>query len=70
MPMPHKKIRLAALADLHFGKNAAGTLQPLLTQVSQSADILLLCGDLTDYGHPEEATLLVKELTAAVNSQK
>jgi Icc-related predicted phosphoesterase len=61
-----KKIRLAALADLHFGKNSAGTLQPLLAQVSQAADVLLLCGDLTDYGLPEEAHLLAKELTGGV----
>jgi predicted MPP superfamily phosphohydrolase len=27
-----------------------------------SADILLLCGDLVDYGLPEEAAILAKEL--------
>jgi Icc-related predicted phosphoesterase len=61
-----KKIRLAAIGDLHYGKSSQGLLQPLLTQVSQAADILLLLGDLTDYGHPEEASLLAKELSTAV----
>ena len=62
--MAEKKVRLAALADLHFGKTAAGTLQPLLAQISQNADILVLCGDLTDYGLPDEAHLLAKELSS------
>jgi Icc-related predicted phosphoesterase len=61
-----KKVRLAALGDLHYGKNSQGTLQPLLTQVAEAADVLLLAGDLTDYGHPEEAHLLAKELSATV----
>lgn len=60
------KVRLAAVADLHFNKNMAGTLQPLFTQMAQSADILLLGGDLTDYGLLEEAQLLARELTAVV----
>jgi len=64
--MAEKIIRIAAVGDIHFGKNAAGTLQPLFTQISQSADVLVLAGDLTDYGLPEEAQLLAKELTAAV----
>ncbi len=61
-----KKTRLAALGDLHFGKNSAGSLQPLLAQIGQAADILLLVGDLTDYGYPDEAHLLAKELNTAL----
>jgi Icc-related predicted phosphoesterase len=37
-----------------------------LSQIAQAADVLLLLGDLTDYGHVEEASLLAKELVAAV----
>ena len=37
----------------------AGSLQPLFSQISESADILVLCGDLTDYGLAEEARALV-----------
>jgi Icc-related predicted phosphoesterase len=61
-----KKIRLAALGDLHYGKTSQGSLQSLLALVSQAADILLICGDLTDYGHPEEAQLLAKELNTGL----
>jgi Icc-related predicted phosphoesterase len=59
--------RVAAIGDLHYGRNAqSGTLQPLFTQISQSADILVLCGDLTDYGLPEEARALVKEMSGTL----
>jgi Icc-related predicted phosphoesterase len=58
--------RLAAVGDLHVKKTSEGVLQPLLAPVNDSADVLLLCGDLTDYGLPEEAHVLAKELTAAV----
>lgn len=61
-----KQLRLAAVGDLHFGRNTSGQLQPLLTQMAEAADIVLLLGDLTDYGLPEEATLLAKELIALV----
>jgi len=35
--------------------------------VNTRADALLLCGDLTDYGLPEEANVLAQELRAAVS---
>ena len=38
----------------------------MLESVNERADFLLLCGDLTDYGLPEEAHILVEELAAAV----
>jgi Icc-related predicted phosphoesterase len=56
-------MRVAALADLHVTTAAAGTFQALFAQVAASADILLLCGDLTDHGLPEEAQLLARELS-------
>lgn len=59
---PKESVRLAAVADLHCGKNSQGTLQPLLARVNDGADVLLLCGDLTDYGLPEEARILAREL--------
>jgi Icc-related predicted phosphoesterase len=66
--MPPKDIvRIAALGDLHYGRTSApGSLQPLFSQINESADILALCGDLTDYGLAEEARAFVKELTPAV----
>jgi Icc-related predicted phosphoesterase len=62
---PKEVVRIAALGDLHYGRTSApGSLQPLFAQISESADVLALCGDLTDYGLVEEARAFVKELAA------
>jgi Icc-related predicted phosphoesterase len=53
---------LAAVADLHCGKQCAAELQPLLAAIAEAADVLALCGDLTDYGLPEEVQALAHEL--------
>jgi Icc-related predicted phosphoesterase len=60
----HEFVRVAAVGDLHFGKTSQGTFQQLFTQVSQAADLLVICGDFTDYGTPDEARALVRELSA------
>jgi Icc-related predicted phosphoesterase len=57
-------VRVAALADLHCTKTSQGAFQPLFASIGESADVLLLAGDLTDYGLPDEARVLAKELTA------
>ena len=59
-------VRLAAVADIHYSRTSQGTLQPLFTQITEAADVLALCGDLTDYGLAEEARALAKELTSTV----
>lgn len=66
--MPSKDtVRIAALGDLHYGRTTPpGSLQALFAQINDSADILALCGDLTDYGLIEEARGFVKELQPAV----
>jgi Icc-related predicted phosphoesterase len=56
-------LRIAAIGDLHVSKGSQGAFQPLFAQVNQSADVLLLCGDFTDYGLPDEARVLVRELS-------
>src|SRR5262249_53990248 len=43
-----------------------GAFQPLFAQIGASADVLVLCGDFTDYGLPEEARVLVRELAASI----
>ncbi|HUF36290.1 MAG TPA: metallophosphoesterase [Gemmatimonadales bacterium] len=58
-------VRVAALADIHLGKAAYGpSLQSVLAAVAERADVLALCGDLTDRGEPEEARQLARALTA------
>jgi len=58
-------IRIAAVADIHAGPETGGTLAPLLTDLKDEADILLLAGDLTRSGKPAEAEILVAELAEA-----
>jgi Icc-related predicted phosphoesterase len=60
-----KGLRIAAVADIHCTRNSQGAFQGLFAQIAASADILLLGGDLTAYGLPEEARILARELTAA-----
>ena len=65
-PTPKEIIRVAAVGDVHCGKSSQGILQPMFQQVAAAADVLLLCGDVTDYGLPEEARVLAKEITTAL----
>lgn len=55
-------IRVAAVGDVHFGSDSAGLLSPYLRQLPDKADILLLAGDLTKAGRPDEAAVLAEEL--------
>ena len=55
-------LRIAAVADIHVKKTSQGAMQPLFANVSEAADVLLLCGDLTDYGTVEEAQILARDL--------
>ena len=55
-------LRLAAAGDFHCTKEAKGTLAPLFAEMADSADVIALCGDLTDYGLAEEAHVLAAEL--------
>jgi Icc-related predicted phosphoesterase len=57
-------VRFAAVGDIHVTKDAAGTLRSFFAQATAAADVLLLCGDLTDYGTAEEAQVLADELSA------
>ncbi len=55
-------IRIAAVGDLHFGDDSAGTWAPHLEHLSERADVLLLAGDLTRVGHVDEARVLAEEM--------
>jgi Icc-related predicted phosphoesterase len=64
MPKSDALMRFAAVGDLHVTKDSAGSLRGLFQQANEAADVLLLCGDLTDYGTAEEAHVLADELGA------
>jgi Icc-related predicted phosphoesterase len=67
MPAVREVVRIAAIADLHYGRaTAQGSLGPLFSQITEMADVLVIAGDLTDYGLPEEARALAREITSAL----
>jgi Icc-related predicted phosphoesterase len=55
-------LRVAAVGDLHCTKGSLGAFQTLFSRVVESADVLTLCGDLTNRGLADEARVLAKEL--------
>lgn len=57
-----KPLRIAACGDLHYTRTSQGHLHTLFTEASKAADVLVLCGDLTDYGHEEEAHVLAEDI--------
>lgn len=58
-------VRIAALGDLHVTPGSAGLHKALFQQIGATADLLLLCGDLTDHGLADEARVLASELQVA-----
>jgi Icc-related predicted phosphoesterase len=58
-----KPIRVAAVGDLHARLDRPDHVRRLLRPVNSEADILLLAGDLTDHGDPQEAEMLMDELS-------
>lgn len=60
-----KPLRIAAVGDLHYSRQSKGAARDLFTQASEQADVLVLCGDLTDYGLPEEAHALAEDIHGA-----
>jgi len=58
-------MRVAAVGDVHCKKTSTGAFQGLFTAMAAAADVIVLCGDLTDLGLAEEARVLAKELSAA-----
>ncbi len=64
--MAKRALRIAATADLHYAKHSRGKMQEAFAEISQSADVLLLCGDLTEYGLAEEAEELAADIRSSV----
>lgn len=58
--------RIAAVADIHYGKTAKGKLRDLFVDATANADVLVIAGDVTEYGSPEEATVLAEDLRTHV----
>lgn len=55
-------MRIAATADLHFVPSSHTVLRDQLNQVRDEADMLVLAGDLTNYGQPAEMEVLLNAI--------
>lgn len=58
----HPVTRIACVGDIHVKETDHGKWRDYFKETSAAADILMLCGDLTDTGHLAEAEILAEEL--------
>src|SRR6185437_2004296 len=56
------KMRIAAVADLHFSPQSYDRIRDAMTRLRDEADLLILAGDLTNYGKPEEMESMLASL--------
>src|SRR6266550_3306904 len=56
------KLRVAAIGDLHVMEDSVAPYRELFTEVSNAADVLVLCGDLTNFGKTSEAEILAEDI--------
>ena len=62
--MDKKIARIAAVGDLHVRETDKGKWVEYFKEISRQADVLIICGDLTDTGDEVEAQVLAEELNA------
>ncbi|HZU41810.1 MAG TPA: metallophosphoesterase [Terriglobales bacterium] len=55
-------MRIAATADLHFSPQSYDRIREQMNRVRDEADLLILAGDLTNYGRPQEMESLLNAL--------
>jgi Icc-related predicted phosphoesterase len=56
------KLRVAAIGDLHVMEDSVAPYRELFTEISGAADVLVLCGDLTNFGKTSEAEILAEDI--------
>jgi Icc-related predicted phosphoesterase len=58
-------ITIAAIGDLHVTEDSQGRYRALFEEMSGAADVIVLCGDLTNFGKASEAEILAEDVRAA-----
>ena len=61
---PSGTITVAAIGDLHVREDSERDYRSLFEEISKVADVLALCGDLTNFGRTSEAEMLADDLRA------
>jgi Icc-related predicted phosphoesterase len=64
MPAKSDMFTFAAIGDLHVKEDRTSLFRELFAEISTKAEVLVLCGDLTDVGKPREAEVLAEDLRA------
>lgn len=62
--VPAKTMKLAAIGDLHIVDTDEGRYRDLFAEMSEVADVVALCGDLTNFGKTKEVENLLSDLQA------
>jgi Icc-related predicted phosphoesterase len=62
MPTTDGKLRVAAIGDLHVMEDSVAPYRELFAEISAAADVLVLCGDLTNFGKTREAEILAEDI--------
>ena len=62
MPGSDGKLRVAAIGDLHVMEDSVAPYRELFAEISGAADVLALCGDLTNFGKTGEAEILAEDI--------
>jgi Icc-related predicted phosphoesterase len=57
-------LKVAAIGDLHVKEDGTASFRELFGEISRSADVLVIAGDLTDLGKRREAEILAEDLRA------
>ena len=63
-PAAPRPIKLAAMGDLHVTEASEHRYRDIFAEISEVADVLVLCGDLTNFGKTREAEILAEDLRA------
>ena len=56
------KLRVAAIGDLQVMEDSVAPYRELFTEIAEEADVLVLCGDLTNFGKTREAEILAEDI--------
>ena len=55
-------MKAAAIGDLHVTEDSVAPYRRMFEEISDQADVLLLCGDLTNFGKISEAEILADDI--------
>ncbi len=55
-------LRIAAIGDLHVREDSFAPYREMFAEISNNADVVVLCGDLTNFGKSSEAEILAEDI--------